>query len=276
MAMNIRLLVPVALLLLFTAGLFFPPPLEAGEAPDSPQMITLVMGPSYPPFYFGGDGDPVCRSGGMLCDFLLEFSKAHPAYSFRIIQATNLRAERLMDREEVDGYALSSPIFVADPTNYIFTEPLWFTGDHVITRTDSGLRYTAPSDLFGLRVGVVTGFSYNFLEHFFESGIIKAVYAPRLDSLIEMLSRNRVDAIIHNRHVSLWQIPELNHSFAEFRYSEDPVLVFGLRIQLRKNRAELAGILNRFIAESRYGLLKRLELEYFSQTVPGNPKVTGQ
>lgn len=112
--------------------------------------------------------------------------------------------------------------WVERPEKYLFSEPVLKVRDVVFTREDFPFKFNKIEDLFGRSIGVHTGYSYQSLSSYFESGVIKRLDSNNELYLLNMLSQNRLDIAIITEHVGLWLIKK-NQLSQDFKISKKAV-----------------------------------------------------
>ncbi len=217
----------------------------------------------YPPFYMADPAKPDAEAmQGMFIEFLDAFEKAHPEYPIEKRRLSRMRLDAWMEMGKADAMSLNSPLFVDKPDRFAFSEPLWRTGDMVITWAASGLEYETPQDLYGKTIGLLRGNRYGSLEEHFGAGKIRTHEVDDDVNLLRMLVRGRLDAIVLNIHGGLAKIRDIGLNPLEFSYS-NPVLSFELSIQIQRSRNDFLHVMNTFIRQSQSnGLLRAIEESY--------------
>lgn len=241
----------------------------AASAVASEPYALLVGKNGYPPFVIvdvDDAGAVIYR--GVVVDFLDAFEERYPGYQRQFVSLPRKRANAAMARGEKIDLMFQSPMFAAQSTkdHYQFTESLYRSKDVVITRKGDGLHYRSPEDLFGRKVGTISGYGYGIFDELFEAGKISDRRVNLHTQAIQLLDRNRVDAYFGNIHVSPYFIGELGLDPASFRLSEKSLFEFDLAFMVNRSKGSLYKDLNAFVRDSRdNGLLKEIMEGYIRQ-----------
>lgn len=123
--------------------------------------------------------------------------------------------------------------------------------------------YKTPEDLFGKTLGVIFGNRNAVFDPHIEAGEIKALHARTNQGLCEVLQTNKVDAILMNNHVFLYELKQAGIDATQFVFSETPVFEFDLMTQVQNTHPHFLEALNAFIAQSKEnGFLDELTQKY--------------
>ncbi len=228
------------------------------------EELTIVWA-DYPPFSMGAHPDGKTQvKEGMLVDFLKEFSRQHPRYTFNNICVPRKRMDAMMLNGEAQAFFLNNPMFVRIHREaFIWSDPIWHTEDKVVTLAGKAFRFERPEDLFGKTIGKLFGNGYGEYDHLFEEGRIKTEDAKSPGALFKMALAGRVDAFIANTHTAPYQMRRAGLDPSRFTFLPKPVLAFDLSMQISRRCPGFRDQLDRFIAQSkRNGFLQRLEDKY--------------
>lgn len=142
------------------------------------------------------------------------------------------RVTVLLDHNKLDAHA-SALEWISSPEKYAFTDPVLKVRDVVFTRKNTPLNYQSVKDLLGHRVGVRTGYSYQSLTEYFNSGKIERADSSNELYLLQMLSRGRLDIAVITEHVALWLIKK-NDIKTEFIIANNAVDTTDYRLVFSK------------------------------------------
>ncbi len=230
----------------------------------SAERLTIVYG-DYPPFYMGVEPDGKTQvTQGMLIDFLKEFSRQHPEYTFNHICLPRRRMDAAMLSGEAQVFSLNNPMFVKeDRERFLWTIPIWHTRDVVVTLKGKEFKFDKPEDLFGKTLGRLFGNGYGEYDRLFAEGRIKVEDAKTTKALAEMALAGRTDGFLGNTHATPYQLKQAGLSPARFTFSAKPIFAFDLMMQINENHPAFLEKMNAFITRSkRNGFLKRIEDNY--------------
>ena len=233
-------------------------------SPPKPECLTIVAG-DYPPFFCDVvlDGTtPVAK--GMFVDFMHEFSKEYPQYTFNIVAVPRKRMDAMMLDGEAQVFSLNNPMFVTSSRgSYIWSEPIWHTVDTLFSIHGNNFVFTKPEDLFGKTIGKLAGNGYGKYDRYFASGRIKAQEANSYTALINMAMSGRIDAFFGNVQSMPYLIEQAGFFPSQFDISPTPIVEFDLQMQFNRRCKGLRDNINKFIVKSRSnGFLQRLEAKY--------------
>lgn len=232
--------------------------------PLRPESLTVVAG-DYPPFFCDVVLDGVTPvEKGMFIDFIHEFSREFPRYTFKVVAVPRKRMDTMMLNGEAQVFSLNNPMFVArNKSSYIWSEAVWHTADTLVSVRGNNVIFEKPEDLFGMTIGKLSGNGYGRYDLYFASGTIKAQDANSYTSLINMAIAGRIDAFFGNVQSMPYLIERAGYFVSQFEFSPVSILEFDLHIQLNRRQARLRNDLNKFIAKSKTdGFLQRLEAKY--------------
>ena len=142
-------------------------------ADDSVEEFSVHIGPyGYAPFIILDKSGDNPGYSGIAYDILSLFEKRYPEYKRTHVLLTRKRANTLMAKGTVVDLMFNSPLFVAPEIleYYEFSNTLLTTQDVVVSRRDKRFNYTGPSDLYGMSVGAIRGYSYGAFDRLFSQG----------------------------------------------------------------------------------------------------------
>ncbi|SNY50810.1 polar amino acid transport system substrate-binding protein [Arsukibacterium tuosuense] len=105
------------------------------------------------------------------------------------------RIESWLETGQADIACFLNPDWVAEPTLYLWSPPLFATQQLFIRRADSQPINALP-DLAGKRVGTTRGFTYPELEQVFALGDVIRDDAHSLQSNLKRLEQGRLDVVM--------------------------------------------------------------------------------
>lgn len=163
---------------------------QPAPAPSATQVVRLMSQYDYAPFQTGAQEGLTFA----LAEYLNR--NAQGRYQFVV----EILPRKRLDRYLADPQALwvvpwAVPrFFGADATRqYAWTRPFMRDGNHLLTRRDSGIRYSGPESLAGLRLGGTLGHRYALLEPLLQDGRVVREDCYNLVCNVEKLKRGRVD-----------------------------------------------------------------------------------
>ncbi|BCS89349.1 substrate-binding periplasmic protein [Pseudodesulfovibrio sediminis] len=181
--------------------------------------ITIGM-PStdWPPYLISTTDN---QHKGVLIDIFRAITEPM-GYTTSAVHLPDKRTWELLGTGEVNALAMAKE-WTANPDQFLWSEPFMLNEDVLLYLADSDLQYTAPQSLFGKSVAAITGFVYPALEPYFATGQITRVDTNSPYTMLELLSRHRVDAAMVNRAETQWFLR--NHPNLEperFRMDQTP------------------------------------------------------
>lgn len=227
--------------------------------------LVMVFGSSYEPFYHTNSQTNGAVVTGMFADLLDAFEDEHPSFSIRRVFLPRVRMDRWMETGRAQLFALSSPFFLPHGRrdDFIYTQAIWTTGDHVVVTPESDIEDPRPEALVGKRLGVIRGNGYGPFDDYFEKGLIKDERANSMHHLYRMLQRGRVDAIIDNRHVGPYNLIKNGYDLDRFVFLTPAVYEFDLMTEARPEAADFIAAFDAFIGRAKEnGLLEELWRRY--------------
>ena len=227
---------------------------------QTPEEITVVFFyGGYPPFYMEG------LEEGMFVDFINAFDEQSDQFSIVLEGLSRKRLDRAMKTGDAQASSLTNPMFVGEEqaANSLFSDPLWTTGNYIVMNSRNVFDYSGPESLFGKTLGVIYGNRNATFDPHIEAGDIKALPARTNQGLYEALQNRKVDAILMNNHVFLYELKQAGIDAAQFEFSETPVFEFELVTQIQKSHPHFQEAFNAFIAQSKEnGFLDELMKKY--------------
>lgn len=211
------------------------------QASASPEKVRLLSQYDYAPFQTGPEEGLTFA----LAKYLTENSNG--AYLF---------IAEVLPRKRLDIYmADSTPLWVvpwAVPrffggdslSKYEWTKPFMQDGNYLLTQHKSGIRYSGPESLAGLRLGGTLGHRYGPLEPLIQEGRLTREDCVNLVCNLEKLKRDRVDVVwFPSGALSYFRqmVPDFD---ALIDVSPQPVETFERSFILPKGNAELLRYMN--------------------------------
>lgn len=163
---------------------------QVAPTPSAPVVVRLMSQYDYAPFQTDA------QEG-------LTFALAD--YLNRNAQGTFQFVVEILPRKRLDLYLADPQVlwvvpwavprfFGADATRrYAWTRPFMRDGNHLLTRRGSGIHYSEPESLQGLRLGGTLGHRYALLEPLLQDGRLTREDCYNLVCNVEKLKRGRVD-----------------------------------------------------------------------------------
>ena len=228
-------------------------------AQNPEEIVVTFFDGGYPPFYMAG------LKEGMVIDFLKAFEQSYPEFKIVPRALSRKRIDLMLLEGEAQASGLTNPMFVDPATidQFVFTIPLWKSGNYMIFNANNVFEYTKPEDLFDRRLGVIQGNKNSGFDEFIEAGRIKTVAVSSNVQLCKILQAGRVDAIIGNKHVIPYEIKQGGLDRSQFVFLEPALFEFDLMVQVRKSHQHLADKLNEFIEQSKEnGFLDQITDKY--------------
>jgi ABC-type amino acid transport substrate-binding protein len=227
---------------------------------QTPEEITVVFFyGGYPPFYMEG------LEEGMYVDFIKTFDEQSEEFSIVLEGLSRKRIDRAIEMGDAQASSLTNPMFVGEEqaAKSLFSESIWKSGNYIVMHANNVFEYNTPEDLFGKTLGVIYGNRNAMFDPHIESGKIKALPARTNQGLYDALQTNKVDAILMNNHVFLYELKQAGIDSGQFVFSESPVFEFDLMTQIQKTHPRFQEALNAFIAQSKdNGFLDELTQKY--------------
>jgi ABC-type amino acid transport substrate-binding protein len=202
---------------------------------------------------------------GMYVDFIKAFDEQSEKFSIVLEGLSRKRIDRAMAEGEAQASSLTNPMFVGETrvANFLFSDPIWQSGNYIVMNSQNVFDYTSPESLFGKTLGVIYGNRNATFDPHIEAGDIKALPARTNQGLYEALQSQKVDAILVNNHVFLYELKQASIDASQFVFSETPVFEFDLMTQVQKTHPHFLEALNAFIAQSEEnGFLDELSQKY--------------
>ncbi len=248
-----KLLLKVALSLLCGIRLF------VGPASATEDIVIVFGEHGYPPFYSER------AQKGMFIDLLAEFEKRNPNYKIIKKSLSRKMMDRWMNNGKAHVFSLNNPMFV-NPNivdRFLFTAPIWNTGDYVVMHKERQFEYTQPKDLFGKKMGIILGNGYGVFDEHLESKSILSQAVNSENQLFMLLLKQRVDAIFGNRHATPYKMKRTGIDPSQFVFSKVAIFEFDLMIQVQKSHQAFYNKIQAFIqAVQTDGFLAQLEHQY--------------
>ena len=235
-----------------------PAPEESGA--NATKVILTFGSGGYPPFFSESATEPEFTGQGLFVELLDVFEAENPQWDVRRISLPRRRQDRALAMNEAHVFCLHSPLFLTagERSDYLFTDPIYRTGDHVITLPGSDLEFHGPEDLAGHTVGLVLGYGYGPLEQLLEQGRVWQMRVSGEGELMRVLERGRVDAVVGNRHVAPYQRRLLGLDPEGIVIHEPPLYEFDLVLVVRPERRTFVEDFNAFLAKPRTRWLMRI------------------
>lgn len=224
-----------------------------------PERITVVFAEGgYPPFYMEN------LQEGMVIDLYKAFDQQTPEFELLFQGFPRKRVDLVMERGEAQISGLTNPMFVGEQAkNFLFTDAIWKSGNYIITNKSSGVTYQKVEDLFGKTLGVMFGNRNGMLDQYIEAGKITKSELRDYTALCVALQKKRVDAIVGNNHVTLYEMKQLGIDDSQFVFAAPPLFEYDLMPQIQKTHPHLVEKLNAFIAASKQnGLIEQITQKY--------------
>ena len=221
---------------------------------EEKKEITMMFG-HYPPFYLGVEKDLKTQvTEGIFIDFLNGFEERY-GYKIDKICAPRKRLDLMMLSNEAEAFSLNNPMFVNNGAeNYLWSDPIFYTKDVVISLKEKPLKFEEIKDLYGKRIGKVLGMGYGELDYQFKSGKILAMditggnEIPRFAMLLKV---GRIDGFLGNIMAAPYRMKLGGLDPDDFYFAPKPILDFDLMVQINRENLQLQKDLNEFIKESK-------------------------
>lgn len=163
---------------------------QSAPVPSGPVVVRLMSQYDYAPFQTGAQEGLTFA----LADYLNR--NAQGAYQFVVEILPRKRLDLyLADPRALWAVPWAVPRFFGADANrqYAWTRPFMRDGNHLLTRRGSGIRYSTPESLAGLRMGGTLGHRYGVLEPLLQDGRLTREDCYNLVCNVEKLKRGRVD-----------------------------------------------------------------------------------
>ncbi len=180
--------------------------------------ITLSSPPTgWPPFIIRTEQN--LGNDGILVEVLRDISQAL-GHEFRQKFYPEKRGYMLL-REGLVDVIPKAKEWVADPTEYLWTDPVIDSTDVLVFRQTNPIAFSSLEDLAGLNVGLILGFIYPKLDPLIHKGIITAHRAKHAENLLRMLNHGHIDCAVVNSQVARWIISNQSDlSLDDFSFSK--------------------------------------------------------
>ena len=224
-------------------------------ATEAQQMNIVFFEEGYPPFYMAR------LEEGMMIDLLNAFDEQSAEFTLVYTGLSRKRIDLAMSDGTAQASGLTNPMFVG-PENvekFLFSAPIWTSGNYIMMRKNNQFPYARPEDLFDKKLGVLFGNRNGALDAYIEEGKITAVPVRTNDLLYRNLAIGRVDAVISNKHVALYEMKKLGLDASQFVFAETPLFEFELMMQVQNPYSMFVEQMNRFIEQTKHnGVLENL------------------
>lgn len=234
----------------------FPGNVPAAE-PENIEIVFFYGG--YAPFYMEG------LEEGIYIDFIKAFDQQSPAFTITLTPLSRKRIDLAIGQGEVQASGLTNPMFVGEQqaASTLFTKPIWTSGNYIVVHKNNTFEYNAPEDLFEKTLGVIYGNKNAGLDPHIEAGKIKAMPVRTNEGLYKALMENKVDAIVINKHVLLYELKLQSIDPSQFIFSDAAVSEFELMTQVQKTHQHFRDALDAFIDQSEQnGFLDEVTKKY--------------
>lgn len=228
-------------------------------AQEAERIEIVFFEEGYPPFYMAG------LQEGMMIDLLNAFDEQSAEFTLVYTGLSRKRIDLAMSNGTAQASGLTNPMFISPENveNFLFSIPIWTSGNYIMMRNNNQFPYARPEDLFDKKLGVLFGNRNGALDAYIEAGKITAVPIRTNDLLYRNLSIGRVDAVIANKHVALHEIKKLGLDASQFVFADTPLFEFELMMQVQKTHSVFVEQMNQFIEQSKHnGLLENLLKKY--------------
>lgn len=175
--------------------------LLAGGAAQAQSEVTVYSYNNRPPFVIDQ-----AKQDGMEYRLIAWLNKASaPTYHFTLKVVAAPEAKAMVEQDHLDGVLFGvSPLWFSEPVRarYLWTKPVLWDSNKVVSLESRKLEYTGPAALAGLRLAAVKGFNYPAL-----TGAVAEGKLTRIDNgseilALQMVARREADVAI----VSEWTL----------------------------------------------------------------------
>lgn len=164
----------------------------AADANERNTLRAVVSDSNTPPYaIFDGSGALSAGLSKDILDALALISQLNIQY----LDLPRARIEGWLESGQADIACFLNPDWVAEPSLYFWSPPLFATQQLFIRRADSPAIKALP-DLAGKRVGTTRGFTYPELEQVFSLGDVIRDDAHSLQSNLKRLEQGRLDVVM--------------------------------------------------------------------------------
>jgi len=196
--------------------------------PENKEIILSFSKKGWPPFLINSN-----KKNGILLDILNQISDKH-GYKVIVKHYPGKRGTMYLKIGQVDARPKAKE-WVANPDNYIWTDPVIYSEDVLVMHKDSKLKFRDPKDLIGKIVVTIFGYKYPSLEKFFNENKIRKRSVLNELKMLEIVKIKYADAAIMNKLVALWLIKQdPTYKLSDFKFSEKPLSKAGYRIMFTK------------------------------------------
>jgi ABC-type amino acid transport substrate-binding protein len=160
------------------------------------------------------------------------------------------RLDAVMAAPDFNGAVLLvAPLWFGDAgmKTYFWTKPIFVEEDVIVSPASRDFEYQSPDSLKGKTVGIVRGYQYPMFDALVESRSMTRYDTPDEISGLQMVSNNRLDAIVIARSTLGFMANELKVN-DKIHVSAVPVNSYDRRILVSKSNPQLKNALDAVIA----------------------------
>lgn len=222
----------------------------ASEIPQEPLRYNLAGTESWVPYGYFGDSDKPGVFAEVIKLILQRTGHPYEFYYYPPKRASKAFKEGRLDLD------FMSPSWFANGDfgdEYVSTSPIFSLTEYIVTLSDNSIRYANPKDIYGKRVGTVSGYNYHDEDKFVRVDFLSE------SALIRGLDKRRFDLVIlEGKTANYWaDVHDVPISFASI-HSQGVIV-----IRLRKELSYLLSKLNAAIeALKREGEIERILKSY--------------
>ncbi|MBU2712911.1 substrate-binding periplasmic protein [Zooshikella harenae] len=194
--------------------------------------VVLHGQEDFPPYFFK-EGDSF---KGFYSDFFDALGqKMGDHFSFHDVPFT--RSLLMFETSQVDIEPGVNPEWRArEKVPGLYTVPYAQSIDILLFAPGKRIPVSAPEDLEGKRIGVIRGYQYPSFTQFFQSGAILRVDMTKESQLLGMLELGRLDQIIINKYLALYQMKQ-HPDYKNFEVGYE-VSSVDIMLRIHPNKAE--------------------------------------
>lgn len=209
---------------------------------DSKEIRFNITPLSFPPYMVH---EPL---GGIMFDVLTQVAKKH-GYRVLIQKVPENRVVTALSNNQLDVHA--SAIEWMPPSNaYVFTDPIVKVRDVVFMVSSHDFQLNGIESLFGHRLGVRTGYTYQSLDDHFSKGRISRIDSNSELYLLRMLENGRINLAVITEHVGLW-LAAKNQFDVTFKYSKEAIDATNYRLVFSNRWQPFVEIFNQELAKMK-------------------------
>jgi len=180
----------------------------SGKAADTSIRFGIPE-EEYPPYLMTGEDNLY----GIIADTFLAISKSM-GIKTKLTIAPIKRLRIQIKNGELDAFP-AAPEWEKDAVHGIETDGIIQVSDNLVVRRDNNIPIEGPTDLKGMNLALMQGYTYPSLKNMIENGTFQSIWAKQFISLLRMVEYGRVNVGVLDKNVANWVIRKNNLKFKE-------------------------------------------------------------